>query len=75
MPRPRRQRRSHYIAPPQWHDPMVDMLIDERERRNTEYHRQYSRSQQDFWESVARRYILFYMFFKKSLCSLKKNLN
>ena len=63
------QRRSHRIRPPQWHDPMVDMLIDERDRRNTEYHRQYSRSKQEFWESVARRYILFYMFFKKNLNS------
>jgi len=71
MPRPRRHHRHHRhhhsrrIHPPQWHDPMVDMLIDERERRNTEYHTQYSRSWQEFWESVARRYILFYMFFEK----------
>jgi len=62
MPRPRRQRRSHRIAPPQWHDPMVDMLIDERDRRNTEYHNWYSRSRQEFWESVARRYVYFILY-------------
>lgn len=61
----RRSHRSRRIVPPQWHDPMVDMLIDERERRNVEYHSIYRRSRQNFWESVARRYILFYVFFKK----------
>ena len=27
--------RSRRIVPPQWHDPMVDMLIDERRRKMT----------------------------------------
>ena len=61
----RSRHRSHRIQPPRWHDPIVDMLIDERERRNDEYHNMYSRSRQEFWDSVARRYILLYMFFKK----------
>jgi hypothetical protein len=62
--------RSHRVQLAWWHDPMVNiMLIDERERRNTEYHSLYSRSRQEFWESVAWRYILFYMFFKKNLNS------
>jgi len=70
----RRHRHHHHHhhhnhdQPTQWHTPTTDMLIDERERRNAEYHTRYGRSRQDFWESVARRYILF-------ICSLKKNLN
>ena len=70
MPRNRRSHhcshhRSHCIQPPRWHDLIVDMLINEQERRNDKYHNMYSRSRQEFWDSVARRYILLYMFFKK----------
>lgn len=45
------------IRPIAWIDPYVDYLIDERRRRNTEYHNIYGRSRQDFWESVARRFV------------------
>jgi len=63
----RRQHRSRYV---QWHDPMVDMLIDERERRNVEYHNTYGRSRQEFWSSVARRFICVIFYF---ICSLKES--
>ena len=36
--------RSGHIRPPQWHDSMMDMLIDERRRRNDFYHNTYGRS-------------------------------
>lgn len=64
--RNRNRRRSHN-NPSQWHDPMVDMLIEERRRRNDNYHATYGRSRTQFWSSVARRfvYIIFYTFFKK----------
>jgi hypothetical protein len=52
-----RNTRTHRIRAPQWHDPIVDMLVEERRRRNNEYHNQYGRSRQEFWESVARRFI------------------
>ena len=50
-------RRSHRIQPVQWHDPHTDFLVDERRRRNEEYHNTYGRSRQEFWSSVARRFI------------------
>jgi hypothetical protein len=43
---------------------MVDMLIDERRRRNDHYHRAYGRSRHDFWSSVARRFVCM-IFYKK----------
>jgi hypothetical protein len=49
--------RSRRIVPPQWHDPMVDMLIDERRRRNDQYHNTYRRSREEFWELIARRFL------------------
>ena len=58
----------NYAQYTQWHILIMDMLIDEREWRNAKYYLRYGRSRQDFWESIARRYILF-------ICSLKKNLN
>jgi hypothetical protein len=51
------QPRLPRIRPVQWHDPMVDMLIKERRRGNDRYHDSYGRSRQDFWMSVARRFI------------------
>lgn len=62
-----RNRRSSSTPPPQWHDPMVDMLIEERRRRNEEYHSVYGRSRRRFWSSVARRFVcmIFYTFKKK----------
>ncbi len=50
-------RRSHRIQPVQWYDPHTDFLVDERRRRNEEYHNTYGRSRQEFWSSVARRFI------------------
>ena len=58
---PHRRRIPQPISQPEWHDPMVDMLIDERQRRNVQYHNTYSRSREDFWESVAQRFL--YMIF------------
>jgi hypothetical protein len=66
MPRrTRRQnaRRQNRVQPAQWHDPMVDMLINERRRRNDDYHNLYGRSRQDFWHSVARRFICTIFYF------------
>lgn len=65
---PRQQRITH----PQWHDPMVDMLIEERRRRNVQYHNTYNRSREEFWNSVARRFLslcimLFYTFKKNQI--------
>ena len=42
----------------QWTEPYVDFLIDERRRRNDEYHNTYGSSRQEFWSSVARRFII-----------------
>lgn len=53
--------RTQRFSTPQWHDPMVDMLIEERRRRNVQYHNTYGRSRQEFWSSVARRFL--YMIF------------
>jgi hypothetical protein len=58
---PHRRRISQPISQPVWHDPMVDMLIDERRRRNAQYHNTYNRSREEFWSSVARRFL--YMIF------------
>ncbi len=58
-------RQSHRIQPVQWHDPHTDLLVDERRRRNDEYHNTYGRSRQEFWESVARRFI--YIIFKNRI--------
>ena len=68
MPR-RTHHRSRSIHPPQWHNPMVDMLIEERQKRNEQYHTMYGRNRQGFWESVSRRfvYMIFYTFFKKKI--------
>lgn len=59
------RRHNHSTQSSQWHDPMTDMLIDERERGNAKYHNNYGISRQEFWASVFQGYILFYMFFKK----------
>ncbi len=64
--------RTPRIQSPQWHDPMTDMLVEERRRRNDEFHNLYGRSRQDFWESVARRFICVIFYF---VYSLKKYLN
>ena len=58
-------RRLHHIQPVQWHDPHTDFLVDERRRRNEEYHNTYGRSRQEFWSSVARRFI--YIIFKNRI--------
>jgi len=39
----------------QWGDAECDMLVEERLRRNQEYHNIIGRSRVDFWRSVARR--------------------
>ena len=57
----RRRRIQQPISQPEWHDPMMDMLIDERRRRNVQFHNTYGRSREDFWDSVARRFL--YMIF------------
>ncbi len=59
--------RTPRIQSPQWHDPMTDMLVEERRRRNDEFHNLYGRSRQDFWESVARRFICVIFYFVYSL--------
>ena len=59
--------RSSRVQIAQWHDPMVDMLISERRRRNDDYHNQYGRSRQEFWRSVARRFICAIFHFMYSL--------
>ena len=64
MPHHRRRNSQPILQPisqPEWHDPMVDMLIDEQRRRNVQYYNTYSRSREDFWESVVRRFL--YMIF------------
>ena len=64
---PHRRRRQTRVRQAQWDDPMVDMLIDERRRRNDDYHNLYGRSRQDFWSSVARRFICTIFYFIYSL--------
>ena len=65
----RSHNQSCRIQPPQWHGPMVDMLIELRRRRNDNYHRMYSRSRQEFWSDIARRFVcmIFYTFFIKKI--------
>jgi len=46
------------ITTVQWTEPYVNFLIDERRRRNDEYHNTYGSSRQEFWSSVARRFII-----------------
>ena len=42
-----------------WYDAYVDFLVDEKRRRNDQYHETYGRSRMDFWETVARRFTLY----------------
>ena len=60
-----------------WHDPYVDYLIDERKRRNDEYYNIYGRSRLEFWELVARRFILIlytYLILKNIIFNLTNHL-
>ena len=52
-----RNYRTRRVSTPQWHDPMMDMLIEERRRRNDQYHNTYGRSRQEFWSSISRRFL------------------
>ena len=64
---PHRHRfRFHRVRAVEWHDPMMDELIEERKRRNDEYHNVYGRGRVEFWESVARRFICVIFYF---ICS------
>jgi hypothetical protein len=49
-----------------WEDVYVDYLVEERRRRNDQYHETYGRSRQSFWDSVARRFVclIFGLFLK-----------
>ena len=38
-----------------WGDAETDFLVEERRRRNHEYHYVYRRSKAEFWESVSRK--------------------
>ena len=38
-----------------WGEAETDFLIEERRRRNYEYHYVYRRSKVEFWESVSRK--------------------
>jgi len=38
-----------------WNDPETDFLVEERRRRNIEYHYVHRGDKTAFWESVARR--------------------
>ena len=38
-----------------WGEAETDMLVEERRRRNDEYHYVYRGNKEGFWESVARR--------------------
>lgn len=62
-----RTSRTSSRAHPQWHPPMVDMLVDLRRSRNDFYHSIYGSSRQEFWSDIARRfvYMIFYTFFIK----------
>jgi hypothetical protein len=48
---------SRRIRQIQWYDQYTDYLVEERRRRNEEYHSMYGRSRMEFWNSVARRFI------------------
>jgi hypothetical protein len=52
-----------------WYDPYVDFLVEERRRRNEQFHVMYGRSRQEFWNSVARRFIclIFDLLLKNSI--------
>jgi hypothetical protein len=50
-----RTQRSHRIRTIEWVDPFTNFLVEERRRRNDEYHDRYGRRRMEFWESVARR--------------------
>jgi len=38
-----------------WEDNEIDLLVEERRRRNVEYHVRYRGNKTGFWRSVARR--------------------
>ena len=38
-----------------WGEAETDFLVDERKRRNYEYHYVFRRSKAEFWESVSRK--------------------
>lgn len=38
-----------------WGEAETDYLVEERRRRNHEYHNVYRRSKVEFWESVSRK--------------------
>ena len=38
-----------------WGEAETDFLVEERRRRNYEYHYVYRRSKEEFWESVSRK--------------------
>lgn len=38
-----------------WGEAETDFLVEERRRRNEEYHYVYRRSKAEFWESISRR--------------------
>ena len=53
---PHRQPRRH-SRPIQWFDEYTDYLVEERRRRNDEFHNEYGRDRSRFWRSIARRFI------------------
>lgn len=51
-----------------WNWAMMDELVDIRRNRNLAYHNMNGRSRQEFWDTVANRFIYLI-----SIISLRKN--